>query len=80
MAGVCKKTSAFPARSPPTSFSTGTVQRSPLPEPKSANASRLPSGEKDHGHWDSLLWVSGCGFPAPSARVHKMPESPRKAI
>src|ERR1700686_3999778 len=73
-AGVCRKTSGFPAANPALSLSSGRVHRSnPVPELGSKNVNRLPSGVEDHGTLILLFWVKGCGLPAPSERVTDMP-------
>src|SRR5687767_10194738 len=59
--GVCRNGSGVPALSAFPSCSIGTVQRSPPLMGNSAKASRLPSGEKDHGVCGFWLWVNSCG-------------------
>src|SRR5262249_9198412 len=70
---VRRNRSAFPRRGWSRSPSTGAVQISDWPRAICCcvYASRLPSGEKEHGTWKVLpsVAVSRCASPTPSARI-----------
>src|SRR5205085_2445358 len=66
---VLRKNCGSPARIWPDPLSTGTVRISLRPGACSEKTSRVPSGVKEVGNCMALLWVRGCGLPAPSARV-----------
>ena len=69
---VVRNRSGFPAFSPPLSASIGTDQICGLPSGWKY-ASRVPSRETAVGSWMLLPACSTCGWPAPSARLHRRP-------